>query len=204
MSLTKLQEFKNPKKSRTPEWTPLTISQFRSGKVLAFDQSLRGCSVVAMSAKTGTYSGHHTLNVFAVKTFKTNEVEADGHEGTLQQYVALEMKIAQWMTQQNFSTDWQVVHETPPVGGGLMARPESSLLAAAAVRTATRGYCLRPMIGRQKHAKLICGNGNAKKTEHHAALKQSAIDLNISGFEKVTNEGLRDACSIALAFLTGM
>jgi len=56
---------------------------------------------------------------------------------------------------------------------------------------------LLPMMRRQDHCKLVCGNANADKRAHHAALK--LLFPHIAGSELVTNEATRDALSVALA-----
>jgi hypothetical protein len=89
------------------------------------------------------------------------------------------------------------VHESPPIGHGKLVNREIPLLASREYRRAAGGFPILPMIRRQDHAKLICGNSSASKKEHHAALRVyfPAID----GSETVTNEATRDALSVALA-----
>lgn len=172
--------------------------------VLAVDQSISGCAAVLLAAHRQP-SGP-SLSVMVAQKFATTPVEAGGYEETLQRAQELYGRLAAWITQQvvpRIRTDVEVVHEQPPVGGGRVIRPESSLLAALALRIVaeTFAFPVQRMVAPQTHKGFICGNRSADKREHHAALKRVAADLRVSGMELVTNEDLRDALSIGLTHL---
>lgn len=197
LNLDKLKSFRTGEAPAV--WTPPSLSDYRPGKVIAFDQSLGACAVVALWC-THPEGRPPVLHVNAAETFRT-ESTAKGHEGNFQRTMDLTTQIGQWMSARNFAGDWQIVHEAPPSGGGTIRHPESSILASVAVRYATHGYTLRPMVNRQAHAKLICGDGNADKKTHHAALKRLMTEYPITNADKITNEGKRDALSLGLCCL---
>lgn len=199
MNTDNLKAFRSPTKT-VKLWTPPSIYDFQPGRIIAFDPSISATGVVAVRCTLSADSKPHLL-VYASETFKTDEVKATGHEGNLQRTLLLRKKISQWMSLYNFATDWQVVHEMPPVNKAKMLRPESSLLAGYAVREATQGYILNPMIGRQAHAKFTCGNGNAEKKVHHEAIKKLIAEYEIESSNLITNESKRDGLSIALHWL---
>jgi Holliday junction resolvasome RuvABC endonuclease subunit len=117
-----------------------------------------------------------------------------GHEATLSiaalEYEYFRSIIGKWGPN-------RVVHEMPPVGGA-MARPESSLVAATALRCAA-AYFDTPvsMIGAQKAKKRWTGNGNAKKPEVKKALEAWRPQLRV---EKPWNHDLADALALGLTW----
>lgn len=195
LDLSAFDQFRDakPKKGKAP-WRPPVIDDFAQGRVVAFDQSLGGCAAVALT--------HSALGmtVARAQSFKVSVPEVGGHEESLAKAEALTGEIRAWIEVLDpFDKAWIVVHEQPPgLRGRKIRNPESSMLAALAVRLGCQGYTRTPMVGRQSHAKFICGDGNATKIDHHAALKELAHELPIRNFEVVTNEGKRDALSIAL------
>ena len=76
-----------------------------------------------------------------------------------------------------------------------MARPESSLVSATALRIAANEMSVGiRMVGAQRAKKVITGNGNAKKPEVRARL----LEL-VPGLDKLKplNEGVIDAVALA-------
>lgn len=96
---------------------------------------------------------------------------------------------------------WIVVLEAPPINTGKIKYPESSLLACLALRLVAEdaGVCIAPMISAQEHHYMCSGIRN-DKTQSHKVLKEWAPDV-ITNFDLITNEALRDALCVGLAFL---
>jgi len=176
-----------------PDWSPLDLTTLHPGTYLACDQSLGATGLVLFEVMPDRdrWSVHMTQKIVGG--------EAHNWEETLTSAARLQALMMAWIDQWVAGTDWgtiRAVHEAPPTGGGRFLKPELSLVSAHAFRTAAGGFPLLPMVRRQDHARLICGNGNAKKPVHHAALK--LLFPQISGSELITNEAHRDALSVAL------
>lgn len=200
VNTAKLSEFRDgAKKTKKKVWTAPVIDQFRAGQIIAWDQSLSACGMVALWC-TKPEDGRTVLHINSAETFRM-QTAIGGHEGNFQRTLALSDEIGRWMEDRDFGGGWEVVHEAPPSGGGTMRHPESSILASVAVRQGTRRYKLNPMVSRQSHARFACGNGNATKKDHHAALMKLAEDLEIGNLHLITNEAKRDALSVALHWL---
>jgi hypothetical protein len=119
----------------------------------------------------------------------------------LRRALLLHDEIVNWYQRAVPGDDWDVVYEAVPEGGSIRS-PESSLLGAMAVLMASRGFrgttrLLEP-VPAQSHKKYTCGNRNASKTEHHAALMKLAEILQVRGLEQLTNEAKRDSFSVGL------
>jgi hypothetical protein len=186
---------------RLPEASDFVVGAGRA--IVAVDQSLSGCAAVLLLA--GRDVNGLTLRVHKSSKFPTTPVAAGGYEETLQRAVELHGKLRSWLVSQAVfgGGGFEVVHEQPPIGGGRVVRPESSLLASLALRLAIHGVgALQRMVAPQTHKYFICGDRKATKAQHHAVLKDVAVDLGIEGMHLVTNEDLRDALSISLLHLT--
>lgn len=189
---------KKAKTSGRPPWQQPVFADIGQGRVLAFDQSLGGCAAVALIRTV------HDLTVYATQSFKTAHVAQGGHEENFQKAQDLTRQVAQWIQDTiPYPPEWVVVHEMPPVGGGQLRRPESSIMAAMAVRYAATSSLvpLAPMVAKKAHAKFFCGNPNATKKDHHAALMDVVSPWPVVGLHQVTNEGKRDALSVGLTHL---
>lgn len=190
------------------EWMPPTSKSFGLPSypdtprgVLAIDQSLNGCAAVLLGAVR--IAGKAVIEVNMVRKFNTGiSTGVGGYEESLQRAEELYLRLAEWIAQIKLfsAAPIQVVHEQPPIGGGRIVRPESSLLASFAVRRATFacGYPVMKMVAPQSHKFFTCGDRKADKKKHHAALKVLAARLGIAGMDLITNEDLRDALSIGL------
>lgn len=190
------------------DWTPPTSESFALPSppalprgVLAIDQSLNGCAAVLLGA--ARIDGRAVIEVNMVRKFNTGiSTGVGGYEESLQRGEELYLQLAEWIAQIKLfsAAPIQVVHEQPPIGGGRIVRPESSLLAAFAVRRAANvnDYPVMKMAAPQSHKFFTCGDRKADKKKHHAALKILAAELGITGMELITNEDLRDALSIGL------
>lgn len=176
--------------------------------VFAFDQSLSACGFVAVGGQIRDGKPFVAISAAQRIAVELND-GSTGYERELRRALILRDEIADRalglaLTWNQFSADIEVVHEAPPIGGGRMRSPESSLLAAMAVRMAFTDdrYHLRPMVAPRTHKVFVSGNARATKGEHHAALKQVMADLEIQGAESITNEAHRDALSVALTHFT--
>jgi hypothetical protein len=193
---------KKPKKA----WRPLKLSTLAEGLYLGADPSLTAFGLVLFEVLP-----EQRYAVHMAEQFTTSEVET-GWEDTLQRAELLQTDLARWFWKW-LTTGWgrvYAVHEAPPVGGGKIFRPEASLISGYAFRAAlisvfgdkgTLGQLqpvrMLPMVRRQDHARLICGDPNADKKTHHEALKD-LFDGIRGADELITNGAKRDALSVAL------
>lgn len=91
----------------------------------------------------------------------------------------------------------QVVHEMPPVGGG-MVRPESSLIAATTLWCASYKFGISiDMMGAQKAKKRWTGYANATKTEVRQAVLKPYPQFAKS---KPWNQDICDAVALGLTW----
>lgn len=169
------------------------------GRVIAIDQSLSATGLVAMEHGADGY-----LGVIAAETLKGLAVDdgATGWEKVLQQATNLYEQLIEVLGDYDPPLGWTVVHEAPPMGGGSIRAPESSVLGSAAVRMAAADCGLTcSLIRAQDHKRITVGLPNASKIEHHALLMPWAETIGVKALDRVTNEAKRDALSIALAYL---
>ena len=88
-----------------------------------------------------------------------------------------------------------VVHETPPVGDG-MSRPESSLLAAVAIRIAAHEREIPVhMVAAQRAKRRLTGRANATKPEMKDALARFWPHLPL---KRPYNEHVRDTLALGI------
>lgn len=196
-----LHAVRDSKPSPRETWRPPTIADLSDEVVIAFDQSLNA---------TAAMCAHRTGDTFAVRsvTMIKGQVSGDpgGTEGDLRKGVDLHhlfMTFLMKMKGYHRNDDLVVVHEAPPAGGGHIRRPESSLLAAQALRIAADRLDV-PVVGMVspgEHKRAICGNARAEKAEAHQALAQLAQEWPIRGYERVTNADKRDGLCVAIAYL---
>jgi hypothetical protein len=184
------------RRSRKPRPTRqrLDLAALQHGSYLAADPSLSGFGLVLLEV-AGSGVAVHLSQTFAVPPSE----EHSGWEDILVRVEALQAKLVAYLDQWVARTDWgqiRVVHEAPPIGHGKLLNPEIPLLASREFRRATAAYPMLAMVRRQDHARLVCGNPNATKIEHHRALKGFYPALR--GAEIVTNAATRDALSVGL------
>lgn len=197
---------KAPKKT----WTPPTEADFHAPEapgvryVLGIDQSLSACGLALIGAQRKPEG--LVLVVMDAEKITTAAPLFKGFEEHFQRAEQLHDLIERFLSRVYFGTegDIELVHEAPPVGGGRLRTPESSILSALAVRLAARKSWIRrgPMVPPQVHKTFVCGDRRADKKKHHAALTALAADLGIAQWEFVTNEATRDAASLALLHLS--
>jgi Holliday junction resolvasome RuvABC endonuclease subunit len=180
VSLDALAQFREePKPLRNIE------EEYRyEGWILAVDQS------IANSGWAYVWSDRDTFRVEAGGNLKTDPIDK-GHEDTLQRAVEC---FRQYMRLLGEYRPDVIVHELPPVGNH-MARPESSLVSATALRTAAHAREIPiKMVGAQHAKKVITGNGNAKKYDVKTCLLHLVPDLALL---KPLNEAIIDAVALA-------
>jgi hypothetical protein len=202
INVTRLEALRDKRKAAQHEsWRPPMIEDFAAHagttRILAVDQSLSATGMVWLAV------GKRQLTVYQAWTFRSEAGEdADGHEQNLQRAMNLGTQIDD-VFREVYRNVTYVAHEGPPVGGGRILRPESSLLAALALRHAAArwGMPIASMVQPQAHKRVVCGNGNATKREEHAGLAQLATSLPIIGYSLVTNEATRDALCVGIAHL---
>jgi hypothetical protein len=197
-ALLALRSMKDQQKTQkaASAWTPPTLADLKHGRLLAFDQSLSACGVVVMTSDdTGiTVRDAHVMQVPPTDAKRSRE-------HMLRRGLLLMDEIVNWYQRSVPDGGWSVVYEAVPEGGSIRS-PESSLLAAMALLMASRSFrgitpLLEP-VPAQTHKRFTCGNRNATKTEHHAALMQWGHDVGVRGLEHLTNEGKRDAFSVGV------
>lgn len=140
----------------------------------------------------------------AMLTPEAHDQIARGHEESLQKAEDLARRFWSWLND-CYPSPTIVVHEMPPAGGR-MSRPESSLLAALAVRHGWwryRAFSSQPaevarMEAAQRAKKRWTGNGNATKAQVKNAvlglLPASVADL------RPLNQDVADAIAIGMVF----
>lgn len=164
---------------------------FQHGEVVAFDQSIANTGWVHL------VSGQQGVHV---RECGSLAVPPDGfpkgHEGTLLRADTLGLMVDDVLRRLPVTT---VVHETPPIATGRMARPESSLVSAAIIRQIARRHGHEVvMVSNQHSKKVLVDNGNATKPEWHRALER--LPWHHTG-SRPTNEGQRDAMCLGLTWL---
>lgn len=129
--------------------------------ILAFDQSLRNTGWALLVG----------VEVVQTGMLKTTEV-SKGHLDSLLRAERMYEDVGDLMASL-YPRPQVIVHEMPPVAlPGRMMRPESSLLAALAIRIAVASIPQVPvvMIGAQQAKRRWTGKGNAKKAEVKVAV----------------------------------
>lgn len=198
LDLSALQAIKDRKpkrKSTAREWSPLQLDSLHAGTYLAADPSLTAFGLVLFEV-----TPEHECAVHLAQKKEIPQTEHTSHEDLLQRVKSLEEWLYAYVAQWVKSSDWghvRAVHEAPPMGRGKLVKPEISLMTSYAWRNATWGIERLPMVRRQNHAWLLCGDGSVKdKRVYHAPLKE--LLSQVRGGEQITNEATRDAMSVAL------
>lgn len=200
LDLSGLEALKNKRAAKSkPEWSPLELSSLRTGTYLAADPSLTAFGLVLFEV-----DAEHRCAVHMTAKFTTEAPlpgDPQGHEDTLRRARQIYNALNAWLGEWVWPHDWgnvKAVHEAPPMGNLKHSKFEYSLITGFAFRQAVFPTELLPMVRRQDHARLICGNPDATKPFHHAALKDLFDEIR-GADELVTNEAHRDALSVALA-----
>lgn len=197
---------------RPPEMTDFDYDPFWGRDVVAVDPSLRAFGAVFLTISAVKDQRPH-IRVRAARKFTSAEGEATGWEANFQRAMQVGHDFRLWLSEDVFAGHarirLEIVHEQPPTGGGRIIRPEATILGGFATRVAARdiGVSTQRMVAPLSHKNLFCGprkpgEKSVTKTEHHAALKETAARLGISGMDLITNEATRDALSIGLLHLT--
>jgi hypothetical protein len=179
-------------------WLPPTREDLGHGHLLAFDPSLSAMGFCALS-----HDLYDPLHVVDAGTLKGDAPpEFTGWEQTLRQALILEARLRDLLGRYS-NQIWQVVHESPPLGGGRIRSPESAILASHALRSAAldRDFEVLPMVAPQAHRRATTGQATIKKSEHHALLMPLLYDLAPANLGVITNESRRDAISVAVTEL---
>lgn len=192
---------KRADQKKKPDWQPLDLATLQPGTYLAADPSLTAFGLVLFEV-----ASEQRYTVHMATAFRTVQV-ASGHEDTLLRTELLQAQLEGWLGRWLVGHDWghlYAVHESPPIGQLRHSKFEISLLTGYAFRAALTAVLvgrselsLLPMVRRQDHARLICGDPNADKKLHHAALKEH-FDAIGGADEWITNEATRDALACAL------
>lgn len=174
-------------------WTPLDLNELPPMKLIACDPSLTACGVVYMSIED---SG---VVVYGAEKLGTVPTDRKGWDDTFYRADLIEALLDSLMDDwlPAFGKDCVSLHEAPPVGNGTF-RSESTILTGKAFRTVMNEYniTILDLATPHAHKYLTCGNGRAKKTEHHEAIKRLLPYIINSSIIK--NEAHRDALSIGL------
>lgn len=166
------------------------------GRVVAVDQSLAACGLAVIC---------HDAEGLRVQAAITLHTEGHGrldHETDLARCWELSVLVQRWLADTlDRPHRYHLVYEAVPSGGGRLMHTGSSLLAAAALRFGAGPLRVALPVPARAHKRFVCGDANAKKSVHHAALKSLATSLPIDGFGLVTNEAIRDSVSVGLTHL---
>lgn len=180
-----LSKFRVDELDKTPR-KPSRIQVNFEGLVLAFDQTLSSTGWCLMRSKG-----------YIVEAVRTGMCTTNAeNKGSDQDLVRGELIFNQFQTVIENNEPMWIVHEAPPVGGGKLSRPESSLLAALALRIAAAQYVTPlTMIHARKAKNRLTGNpGATKKEVREGVLWQLPT---ITDF-KPLNEHVYDAAAIGL------
>lgn len=173
-------------------------------KIISFDQALSETGYVVIQSLAD-----HGPPRFEATGMLTATHDVKGHENTLLRASSLYLEAKGLIAYHKPAMDnlpLVVVHETPPTsaGHGKMARPESSLLAALAIRVAAMECnCRVVMRARQKAYKRFTGSGNAEKKFMKEALTKLLDARGIKRPEGPWNQHIIDALGIALLEVEG-
>jgi Holliday junction resolvasome RuvABC endonuclease subunit len=189
MDLSGLARFsEEPKAKKAPVWRPVHPWDLAMGVVLAFDQSLASTGWVLLSVH-----GDSGSTVVLTGTLRNVGDPLKGSARVLERFDELRADL--YDITRLVLPETLIVHESPP--SAAMMRPESSLLAAAAVRTVFSPRKVGAVQG-QHVKKVVTGNGNAAKPEVAKAVKAMTW---IQGIDLLKNEHQRDALAIAVTFM---
>lgn len=151
-------------------------------RIIAFDQSLSDTGWALIQ-------GNEILEVGNIRP----KTELTGHAGNLEKAEILHYEACCLFDRLNGYAYPKLVIELPPVGNRMM-RPESSLLAALAVRLAYPIIDGCVMVGAQKAKKRITGTANATKK----MVREGVLALNPAVSElPIKNEAIYDALALA-------
>lgn len=201
--MTTLDEFRpgvrrkpTPKK---PVWEPLTRDHLAHAQLLCFDPSLSATGFVALT--------HNADGLVVVTAAQMAGVVPDGLTGWEQDMAMAESLEDQLegLAARYSCHEWQVVTETPPLGGGKI-NPTSSSIACKTIRSVfrRRRFPLLPMVGAQSHRKANVGDPKLTKVAYHRLLAPVLDELLTQGRALITNESKRDAVAVGLAALRRM
>jgi hypothetical protein len=181
--------------SKKKEWFPLDLTELPNCRIIASDPSLTATGLVFLEI-------HDTeVYVLGAETVATAPTDKVGWEDTFLRTSMLKKAIKaitdKWTFEYGETFLW-ATHEAPPTNGGPLMRIEASILAGFVFEEIMEEahVPLLSLVTPQSHKKLLCGNHIAKKPEHHAAVK-ALLPFIVDG-KLITNEGKRDALSIAL------
>lgn len=117
----------------------------------------------------------------------------EGNEGNFDKVVQLHRHFVAILTRENVKL---VAHESPPVGGGKLMRPESSLMAATALRIACDTLGITVVMYRAQDVKLrLTGDKKASKAEVKAAIERLIPDVKAL---KPWNQDVSDAIGVGI------
>jgi Holliday junction resolvasome RuvABC endonuclease subunit len=133
-----------------------------AGRVLAFDQTLGATGYAVLDVVEGI------IAVREVGMVPTNAGQFTGHEGNLVMALQIRHGVKRLL---EIHQPVLVGHEMPPVGGGRLMRPDSSLMAAEAIRISADDMAIPvAMKAPQSIKRRLTGNGTADKKEVRVAL----------------------------------
>lgn len=165
-------------------WTPKPVWE---GQIVAFDQTMSATGWACVHADaTGDVTVHKTGMCV------TDTLGIKGYGDYMERVALLRRQIRQALR----DTPTAVGHEEPPMGGGKMNNPDSSLVAGAIVRCVADERDLPVVMVHAKHAKkVITGNGNADKKLVRQHLERALPSMK--GL-KPMNYNVSDAIAIAV------
>lgn len=209
-NLDALHAVRDRKPAPKDTWRPPVPEDLSGDIVIAFDQTLSATAAMCVHLDPHgqlVVNGPQMFAGSAPSSLGGTEADLSGTEADLCKGVSIYHQFVTYlgkMRAMHRGDPITVVHEAPPVGGGVIRRPESSLLAAQALRIAADHLEIpvAPMVTSQAHKKAICGDAKADKRDAHTALAQLAADWPIRDYERyVTNADKRDALCVGITHL---
>jgi Holliday junction resolvasome RuvABC endonuclease subunit len=167
-----------------PGIAPLTPRY--NGRVGCFDQTLSKTGSIILISSGGKIVPYRS------KMFEPTSEEV-GNEGNLEKATLLFEGFLIYFASHKVDL---VAHEAPPVGGGKLMRPESSLMAATALRCAAKslGIPVR-MVAPQKVKNRLTGNTKAEKKDVKLAIERMIPEVTDL---KPWNQDVSDACGVGI------
>ena len=170
-----------------PTRGPKPLAPLFVGRMGCFDQTLSKAGSASL-----LFSKDGTITPVRSKMFEPSTDE-EGNEGNFRKGVALHNAFVKWLQDEHIDF---VAHEAPPVGGGKLHRPESSLMAALALRIACDSLAVPVVMVRPQDAKKrLTGDGKAEKRDVKLAIEALLPDVrNLRPW----NQDVSDAIAVGL------
>lgn len=192
MTITNLAKFREDRDGPAPPTLVSppglhALSILWKGRMLCFDQSCTATGWVLVDTTSGE------VQVLATGMAKPKHTGVKGNEDTFRKASVLFLELEHLL---RVHQPEKVVHEAPPVGGGVNRNPESSAAASMAVRCACAAMGIPVSMRAPQSIKgLLTGDRGATKGE----VREAVLRLVPAFAEhRPWNEHVADAAAVAL------